>query len=99
MLATVTYRGFTLQGLYNSQNKGVPTAYFDSLFNDPRTRNLQGIDYLDLQLPTRARTTVATGRADFRQQNTLYGPVAYDLHRRRRTPTRTTASGGTLRSN
>ena len=48
VLATVTYHGFTLQGLYNAQNKGVPTAYFGALFNDPRTRNLQGIDYLDL---------------------------------------------------
>ena len=78
VLATVTCRGFTLQGLYNSQNKGVPTAYFDSLFNDPRTRNLQGIDYLDLsyqhafgqQWQLDARTSVS--------KNTLYGPVVYN---------------------
>ena len=78
VLATVTHGGFTLQGLYNSQNKGVPTAYFDSLFNDPRTRNLQGIDYLDLryqhslgqQWQLDARTSVS--------RNTLYGPVAYE---------------------
>jgi len=78
VLATVTFRGFTVQGLYNSQNKGVPTAYFDSLFNDPRTRNLQGLDYLDLSYDHAlgklwqldARTSVS--------KNTLYGPVAYD---------------------
>ncbi len=78
VLATVNYGGFTLQGLYNNQNKGVPTAYFDSLFNDPRTRNLQGIDYLDLryqlafgnQWQIDARTSVS--------KNTLYGPVAYE---------------------
>jgi len=78
VLATVTFRGFTLQGLYNSQNKGVPTAYFDSLFNDPRSRNVQGIDYLDLSyghaLGQRwqidARTSVS--------KNTLYGPVVYN---------------------
>jgi len=78
VLATITYRGFTLQGLYNAQNKGVPTAYFGSLFNDPRTRNLQGIDYLDLtyehalgpRWQLDARTSVS--------KNTLYGPVAYE---------------------
>jgi outer membrane receptor for ferrienterochelin and colicins len=78
VLGTVRWRGFTLQGLYNAQNKGVPTAYFDSRFNDPRTRNLQGIDYLDLrykhalaqQWQLDARTSVS--------KNTLYGPVAYD---------------------
>ena len=56
----------------------MPTAYFDSLFNDPRTRNLQGIDYLDLryqhafghQWQLDARTSVS--------KNTLYGPVAYE---------------------
>jgi outer membrane receptor for ferrienterochelin and colicin len=77
VLATVTYRGFTLQGLYNAQNKGVPTAYFGSLFNDPRDRNVQGIDYLDLryqhslgeQWQLDARTSV--------NKNTLYGPVPY----------------------
>jgi outer membrane receptor for ferrienterochelin and colicins len=78
VLATITHGGFTFQGLYNAQNKGVPTAYFDSRFNDPQTRNVQGIDYLDLryehtlgeQWQLDARTSVS--------KNTLYGPVAYD---------------------
>jgi len=78
ILATIARGGFTFQGLYNSQNKGVPTAYFGSLFNDPRTRNLQGIDYLDVryehalgqQWHLDARTSVS--------KNTLYGPVVYD---------------------
>jgi outer membrane receptor for ferrienterochelin and colicins len=78
VLATVSRGGFTLQGVYSSQNKGVPTAYFDSRFNDPRSRNLQGIDYLDLryqhplgqQWQVDARTSVS--------KNTLYGPVAYE---------------------
>jgi outer membrane receptor for ferrienterochelin and colicins len=78
ILATITRGGFTFQGLYNAQNKGVPTAYFGSLFNDPRTRNLQGIDYLDVRYERAlgqkwhldARTSVS--------KNTLYGPVVYD---------------------
>ena len=76
VLGTVTYHGFTLQGLYNAQNKGVPTGYFGASFNDQRTRNLQGIDYLDLSYDhalgqkwhIAARTSV--------NKDTLYGPVA-----------------------
>lgn len=78
VLATVSYRGFTLQGLYNSQNKGVPTAYFGSLFNDPRDRNVQGLDYVDLRYQHSlgpnwqldARTSVS--------KNTLFAPVPFD---------------------
>ena len=76
VLGTVTYHGFTLQGLYNAQNKGVPTGYFGAIFNDPRTRNVQGIDYLDLSYDhtlghkwqLAARTSV--------NKNTLYAPVS-----------------------
>lgn len=76
ILGSLTYHGFTLQGLYNSQNKGVPTAYFGAAFNDPRTRNDLGLDYLDLSYDhalgqkwqLAARTSVS--------RNTLYGPVA-----------------------
>ena len=76
LLGTLTYRGFTLQGLYNAQNKAVPMGYFGALFNDPRTRNVQGIDYLDLSYDhalghnwqLAARTSVG--------KNTLFAPVA-----------------------
>lgn len=76
ILGSLTYHGFTLQGLYNSQNKGVPTAYFGAVFNDPRTRNDQGLDYVDLSYDhalgqkwqLAARTSVS--------RNTLYAPVA-----------------------
>ena len=48
VLGTLTYRGFTLQGLFSARDKGVPTAYFGSIFNDPRTYNLDYHQYLDL---------------------------------------------------
>jgi outer membrane receptor for ferrienterochelin and colicins len=67
---------FRSQGLYNAKNKGVPTGYFGAIFNDPRTRNVQDIDYLDLSYDhalgqkwqIAARTSVS--------KNTLYGPVS-----------------------
>jgi outer membrane receptor for ferrienterochelin and colicins len=48
IVATVSFRGFTLQGLFSARDKGVPTAYFGTVFNDPRTRNLDSHQYLDL---------------------------------------------------
>jgi outer membrane receptor for ferrienterochelin and colicins len=48
LIGTISFYGFTLQGLYSSRDKGVPTAYFGSLFNDPRTRNLDRHQYVDL---------------------------------------------------
>jgi outer membrane receptor for ferrienterochelin and colicins len=48
LIGTVSFKGFTLQGLFGARDKGVPTAYFGSLFNDPRTRNLDRHQYLDL---------------------------------------------------
>jgi len=46
--ATISYRGFTLQGLFSARDKGVPTAYFGTVFNDPRTRNVDFHQYFDL---------------------------------------------------
>jgi len=48
ILATLNFRGFTLQGLFSERDKGVPTAYFGALFNDPRTANFDNQQYLDL---------------------------------------------------
>ena len=78
VLGTVSWRGFTLQGLYNAQNKGVPTAYFDSRFADPRTRNVQGIDYLDLSYEHALGPEWQLDARTSLSKNTLYGPVAYD---------------------
>jgi outer membrane receptor for ferrienterochelin and colicins len=48
ILATISFHGFTLQGLFSERDKGVPTAYFGALFNDPRTQNFDNQQYLDL---------------------------------------------------
>jgi len=48
ILATISYHGFTLQGLFSARDRGVPTAYFGTIFNDPRTRNLDDHQYLNL---------------------------------------------------
>lgn len=48
ILATLTYQGFTLQGLFSTREKIVPTAYFGAVFNDPRDLNVDSHQYLDL---------------------------------------------------
>jgi outer membrane cobalamin receptor len=78
VLGTISWHGFTLQGLYNAQNKGVPTAYFDSRFNDPRDRNVQGIDYLDLRYEHAFGKKWQLDARTSLSKNTLYGPVPYN---------------------
>jgi outer membrane receptor for ferrienterochelin and colicins len=48
LIGTVSFKGFTLQALFSARDKGVPTAYFGSIFNDPRTKNIDRHQYLDL---------------------------------------------------
>jgi outer membrane receptor for ferrienterochelin and colicins len=48
ILATLTYHGFTLQGLFSTRDKGVPTAYFGAVFNDPHDFNIDSHQYVRL---------------------------------------------------
>jgi outer membrane receptor for ferrienterochelin and colicins len=53
ILATLTFHGFTLQGLFSTRDRGVPTAYFGAVFNDPADFNIDTHQYvrLDYQHP------------------------------------------------
>jgi outer membrane receptor for ferrienterochelin and colicins len=46
--STLSYRGFTLQALFSARDKGAPTGYFGTAFNQPGTRNLDYHQYFDL---------------------------------------------------
>ena len=48
ILATLTFHGFTLQGLFSTREKGVPTAYFGAVFNDPADFNIDSHQFLNL---------------------------------------------------
>jgi outer membrane receptor for ferrienterochelin and colicins len=48
ILATLTFHGFTLQGLFSTRDKGVPTAYFGAVFNDPADYNVDSHQYVSL---------------------------------------------------
>jgi iron complex outermembrane receptor protein len=46
--ASLTYGDFRVQGLFGSRQKGIPTASFGDLFNDPAARTVDARGYLDL---------------------------------------------------
>jgi outer membrane receptor for ferrienterochelin and colicins len=77
VLATISYRGFTLQGLFRARDKGVPTAYYGALFNDPATRNLDYHQYLDLSYQhSLGEKWDFTARTSYDQAR-LQAPVGY----------------------
>ena len=47
-IATAAWRDFTLQGVYGWREKAIPTASFETVFNDRRNRTQDGRRYLDL---------------------------------------------------
>jgi outer membrane receptor for ferrienterochelin and colicins len=48
ILATFTFHGFTLQGLFSTREKIVPTAYFGAVFNDPADLNIDSHQFVNL---------------------------------------------------
>jgi outer membrane receptor for ferrienterochelin and colicins len=77
LLATVSFDGFTLQGLVSARDKGVPTAYYGALFNDPRTQNFDRHQYVDLSYQhSFGQKWDLTARTSYDQAD-LRAPVAY----------------------
>jgi outer membrane receptor for ferrienterochelin and colicins len=48
ILATISFHGFTFQGLFSGRDKGVPTGYYGAMFNEPGTQNFDQHVYFDL---------------------------------------------------
>ena len=48
LFANISWGGFTLQGVFGSRDKGIPTASFGSVFNVTGTRTVDVRGYLDL---------------------------------------------------
>jgi outer membrane receptor for ferrienterochelin and colicins len=68
ILATISSHGFTLQGLFSGRDRGVPTAYFGAVFNDPRTQDFDYHQYLDLSYQhSIAETWDLTARTSYDQ--------------------------------
>jgi len=48
LFLSLSWGDFALQGGFSSRKKGVPTAHYDSVFNDDRTESLDETAFLDL---------------------------------------------------
>ena len=48
-LATVTFRGLTVQSVYGTREKGIPTGAYGTIFNNPGTRTTDSHGYIDLR--------------------------------------------------
>jgi len=48
-LATVSFRDFTLQSVYGTREKGIPTAPYGTLFNQPGNRTTDSHGYINLR--------------------------------------------------
>jgi outer membrane receptor for ferrienterochelin and colicins len=74
ILATLTYHGFTLQGLFSTRDKGVPTAYFGAVFNDPGDYNVDSHQYISLDYQHPIGKWQLDGGTSYDQAR-LQGPV------------------------
>lgn len=73
-LGRASWRGFTLQGLYSTREKGIPTASWGTVFNDRRSRTTDRRRYLDLSYErTFAENWAFNARA-------FYDQARYDGH-------------------
>lgn len=76
-LATVSFHGFTFQGLFRARDKGVPTAYYGALFNDPETQNHDYHQYFDLSYQRSISESWDFFARTSYDQARLQAPVAY----------------------
>ncbi len=74
ILATLTFHGFTLQGLFSTRDKVVPTAYFGAVFNDPGDYNIDSHQYLNLGYQHSFGKWQLDGHTSYDQAR-LQGPV------------------------
>jgi outer membrane receptor for ferrienterochelin and colicins len=48
-LATISFHDFTLQSVFGTREKGIPTGAYGTIFNNPGTRTTDSHNYIDLR--------------------------------------------------
>ena len=77
VFGSVQYRDFSVQGLYGSRTKTIPTASFGTLFNDPHTRTTDALGYFDVKYEHQFQKWNVMGRVAYDRMN-YYGNYIYD---------------------
>lgn len=77
-LASSSYKDFTIQALYGSRTKQIPTGSFGTVFNDPRNRTTDAAGYFDLKYEHQFRDGwQILGRAGYDQSH-YHGTYVYN---------------------
>ena len=73
------FANFTLQGMYGARDKDIPTASFGTVFNDPRSRTLEKVGYVDLQYRRELGSTWDLSSRVYFDRYGYDGDYIYDL--------------------
>jgi iron complex outermembrane receptor protein len=76
-LATASFRGFTLESAYGTREKGIPTAAYGTIFNNPGTRTTDAHGYIDLRYDHKFDNTWELSTRAFYDRTTYQGTYIY----------------------
>jgi outer membrane cobalamin receptor len=76
-LITASSHDLTLEGLYGVREKGIPTASFGTIFNDPRTRTTDSHLYADLRYEHTFHKSLGILARTFYDRMTYHGVYIY----------------------
>ena len=74
------YEDFSLSFAHSSRDKNIPTASFETVFNDPRTLTTDATDYLDLKYQTLLDNDAELLIRMTYDEYTYYGDYVYDYN-------------------
>ncbi len=78
LLGNLSFRDFRFQAVYGSREKGIPTAAYGTVFNDPRTQTTDVNGFIELQYAhTFQNKWDVTGRLSYNRY-LYYGNYVYD---------------------
>jgi iron complex outermembrane receptor protein len=76
-LATISFRDFTLQAVYGTREKGIPTAPYGTVFNNSGTRTTDSNSYIDLRYQHRFGNSWDVLARTFYDRYTYQGTYIY----------------------
>jgi iron complex outermembrane receptor protein len=76
-LASLSFRDFSFQAVYGAREKGIPTAAYDTIFNNPGTRTTDSHLYFDLRYDHKFRNAVEVLARTFYDRYTYSGIYMY----------------------
>jgi outer membrane receptor for ferrienterochelin and colicins len=79
LFGRMTWGGLTLQGLYGSREKAIPTASFGTVFNDARSRTIEKQGFIDLQYDRKLGAAWELGSRVYYDRYGYDGDYVFDL--------------------